>query len=158
MDHFRMDKQTFDGLYDICKPYLSTKIKYHKEILAVTLDWLVRAASCGDQEPTFRLACSTVRCYRRAGLHAIIRALLNSIIVPRAASVSFTETFPFFDQTVAAIDGIHVPIVVAAADMECLRNRKGWTSTNFLIAADWEMHIVPSYILGLKGQLMNQWF
>ncbi|OWY93008.1 hypothetical protein PHMEG_00037746 [Phytophthora megakarya] len=70
-----MDKQAIDDLYDACKLYLSTKIKYHKAVLTVTLDWLGKAASCRDQVTKFRIAFSTVHRYRRVGLHAIIRAL-----------------------------------------------------------------------------------
>ena len=140
-----MDKQAFDDLYEVCKPYLSSKIKYHEEVLAVTLDWLGRAASCRDQETKFRMAFSTVHRYRRVGLYAIIRALSNNVSVPRAVPVSFAEVFLYFDQAVAAIDGVHVPIVVAATDTERFRNRKGWTSTNVMIASDWEMNIAFIY-------------
>eukprot|EP00644_Phytophthora_capsici_P007053 jgi/Phyca11/112690/e_gw1.22.606.1 len=49
-DHFRMDKEAFDKLFDDCDCYISAKIKYRKEVVAVTLDWLGRASSCRDQE------------------------------------------------------------------------------------------------------------
>jgi hypothetical protein len=97
------------------------------------LDWLGRGASCRDQEVKFKTAFSTIHRYRRIGIYAVIKTLSNNIDMPRIVPTWFAENFPYFDQAVAAIDGVHVPVIVTK-DGERFRNRKGWPSTNVLIA------------------------
>ncbi|GMF46431.1 unnamed protein product [Phytophthora fragariaefolia] len=107
-DHFRMDRDAFDALYDSFK---------------------------------FKMAFSTIHRYRRIGLHAVIKTLSHSIDMPRTVSTWFAEAFPYFDQAVGAINGVHIPVVVATQGGERFRNRKGWPYTNVLIASDREMNI-----------------
>ncbi|ETK70949.1 hypothetical protein F441_10440 [Phytophthora nicotianae CJ01A1] len=59
--------------------------------------------------------------------------------------MDFVGAFPYFDQALVAIDGVHVPIVVSAEDTERFRNRKGWISTNVLIASDWQLKVAYIY-------------
>ncbi|KAE9229268.1 hypothetical protein PF005_g3943 [Phytophthora fragariae] len=136
-DHFRMDKELYDILFEACDRFISRKIKYRREVIAVTLDWLGRAATCRDQETKFEMAFSTVHRYRRAGLYAILRGLAGIIDLPSAVPAEFVHKFPYFDQAVVAIGGVHVPVMVSVEDAERFRNRKGWTSTNVLIVSDW---------------------
>ncbi|OWZ23792.1 hypothetical protein PHMEG_0001247 [Phytophthora megakarya] len=113
-----MEKQVYDLLYDACEAFIPLKIAYRREVLAVTLDWLGRAATCRDQETKFTLVYSTVHCYRRVGLYAIIQALAGSIQMPTKVPAEFVSVFPYFDRALAAIDGVHVPVMVAAEDAE----------------------------------------
>ncbi|KAF4133838.1 DDE superfamily endonuclease [Phytophthora infestans] len=144
-DHFRMDTRVYDSLFDACAPFISNKIKYHREVLAVTLYWLGRAASCRDQVVKFGLAYSTAHKYRHYGLYAIISALHDIIQLPTTVPTDFVRDFPYFDQALVAIDGVHVPIAMSAEDTERCRNRKGWVSTNVLIASDWQLNAAYIY-------------
>ncbi|KAG7386525.1 hypothetical protein PHYPSEUDO_015535 [Phytophthora pseudosyringae] len=134
-EHCRMDKALYDILFDACEDYIPRKIKYRREVVAVTLDWLGRAATCRDQETKFEMALSTVHRYRRVGLYAILRGLAGIIGFPSSVPTEFVQKFPYFDQDVGAIDGVHVPVMVSVEDAERFRNRKGWTSTNVLIVS-----------------------
>ncbi|KAE9075851.1 hypothetical protein PF006_g28247, partial [Phytophthora fragariae] len=125
--------------------FISRKIKYRREVIAVTLDWLGRAGTCRDQETKFEMAFSTVHRYRRAGLYAILRGLAGIIDLPSAVPEEFVQKFPYFDQAVVAIDGVHVPVMVSVEDAEIFRNRKGWTSTNVLIVSDWQVNVAFIY-------------
>ncbi|GMF53665.1 unnamed protein product [Phytophthora fragariaefolia] len=87
------------------------------------------------------MAFSTLHRYRRVGLHAFIKTLSHCIVMPRIVPTWFAEAFPYFDQAVGTIDGAHIHVVVATQGGERFRNRKGWPSTNVLIASDWEMNI-----------------
>ncbi|GMF50963.1 unnamed protein product [Phytophthora fragariaefolia] len=112
------------------------------------LAWTCRYLSRpGDQ---VSLAYSTVHRYRRVGFYAIIQALADNISIPSTVPTQFIESFPCFDQALAATDGVHVPIIVAAKDAERFRNRKGWTSTNVIIASDWQLKVVFIYP-GVEG-------
>ncbi|RLN89834.1 hypothetical protein BBJ28_00024260 [Nothophytophthora sp. Chile5] len=149
-DHFRMKADDFDALYELCKPLIPTKIEHPREVIAVTLDWLGRGASCRDQELKFSLAYSTIHRYRRVGLYAVVTALHYMVKMPSAVPDDFVSRFPYFEQAIAAIDGVHIPVVVTRSDAERFRNRKGWTSTNVLIASDWSMNVAFLYV-GAEG-------
>ena len=132
-----MDKAVFDALFDLCVPFIPANVRRPREVLAITLDWLGRGATCRDQEAKFDVAFSTAHRYRMIGLHAIVRVLGPTIKLPSTVPTDFTTKHPYFDQAIAAaIDGVHVPVVVASADAERFRNRKEWKSTNVLIASD----------------------
>jgi hypothetical protein len=94
-DHFRMDKALYDILFDACEDYIPRKIKYRREVVAVTLDWLGREATCRDQETKFEMAFSTVHRYRRIGLYAILRGLAGIISFPNSAPTEFVQKFPY---------------------------------------------------------------
>ncbi|GMF20621.1 unnamed protein product [Phytophthora fragariaefolia] len=113
--------------------------------MAVTLYWLGRSASCRDHETKFDLAYSTGRRYRRLGLFAIIKGLADTIRLPTVVPHEFMVAFPSFDQAIAAIDGVHVPVMVSTEDADRFWNRKGWASTNVLIASDWQLNIAFIY-------------
>ncbi|OWZ18830.1 hypothetical protein PHMEG_0007016 [Phytophthora megakarya] len=89
-----MEKQVYDLLYDACEAFILLKIAYRREMLAVTLDWLGRAATCRGQETKFTLAYSTVHCYRRVGLYAIIQALAGSIQMATNVPAGFVSAVP----------------------------------------------------------------
>jgi len=141
-DHCRTDRDAYDAL---CEPLIPAKTKYRREVLAVLLDWFGRGAMCRDQELKFKTAFATIHRYRRIGLHAVIKTLSNNIDMPRTVPTWFADNFSYFDQAVAAVDGVHVPVIVATKDGERFRNRKAWPSTNVLIASEWEMSIGFTY-------------
>jgi hypothetical protein len=95
-DHFRMDKDAYDALYDLCEPLIPAKTKYRREVLAALLDWLGRGASCRDREVKFKTAFSMIHRYRRIGLHTVIKTLSNNIDMPRTVPTWFAENFPIF--------------------------------------------------------------
>lgn len=84
-DHCRMDPVVFDALFGLCAPRFPPKVKYLREVIGVTLDWLSFATSCRDQEATFGLAFVTVHKYRMLGLNAIVKSLASPITPPDVA-------------------------------------------------------------------------
>ncbi|KAG7375635.1 hypothetical protein PHYPSEUDO_000405 [Phytophthora pseudosyringae] len=84
-DHFGMDKALYDILFDACEDYIPIKIKYRREVVAVTLDWL------RHQETKFEMAFSTVHRYRRVGLYAILRGLAGIIGFPSSVPTEFVK-------------------------------------------------------------------
>ncbi|TYZ62217.1 hypothetical protein PybrP1_007233 [[Pythium] brassicae (nom. inval.)] len=149
-NHFRMGKAAFDTLCRLCSPRLRLRTQCSKEVFAVTLDWLGRAASVRDQEAKFNMAYSTVHRFRRHGLHAIVKVLGAGIRLPQTTAPEFAATRPFFEGAVVAIEWAHFPITVAREGSEHFRNRKGWTSTNVLIVADWRANVGGLFV-GAEG-------
>jgi hypothetical protein len=146
-DIFRCKQETFDKLFVTVQPFLKKK---EKIALGVFLNWLGTASSCRDQETKFHVPYATIHRLRKDALHAVLLALKSSMEIPSSSSMSLLSKFPYFDQAICAIDGVHIPVVVAKSDQEAWRNRKGWISTNTLIAVTWDTRIV--YIFpGIEG-------
>ncbi|KAF4143324.1 DDE superfamily endonuclease [Phytophthora infestans] len=149
-DHFRMSRSSFDVLFDRCARFFPETIRDQREALGVTLDWLGSALACRKQQICFDLSYSTVHKYRMLGLTAILRGLGDLMVLPTRVPSKFKTKFPYFDQAIFAIDGAHFPITVARADCARFRNRKGWISTNVLVASDWSMRVCFAYV-GAEG-------
>ncbi|KAJ0392159.1 hypothetical protein P43SY_011317 [Pythium insidiosum] len=112
-------------------------LRDRKKSLGATLDWLCSAPSCHKQELNFDISFSTVHKYRMAGIKAVVRAL-QDLKFPSKVSSSLKSKCPYFDKALCTIDGDHFPLTVSKDDAERFRNRKGWISTNILIASDWK--------------------
>jgi hypothetical protein len=83
-------------------------------------------------------------------MRVILRALRHTVRLPRSAPRDFALKFPYFDQGICAIDGVHITLIVVAADADRFRSRKGTTSTNVLAASDWGMRVCYAYV-GVEG-------
>ncbi|GMF44455.1 unnamed protein product [Phytophthora fragariaefolia] len=150
-----MDRDAFDALYDSCMELIPPKTKYHREVLAVLLDWLGRGASCRGQEIKFKMAFSTIHRYRRVDLHAVIKTLSHSIVMPRTVPTWFAEAFTYFDQAVGAINGVHIPVVVATQDRERFETGRGSTAH----IADAGYALQPQALTPYRGVLyhLKEW-
>lgn len=103
-DHFRLDVEAFDALFEQCREHITLSVKDPREILAVTLNWIGAAATCRTQEVLFNLAYSTIHRYRLHGVYAIVNSLQDVIAMPVGVPDDFKQRNPYFDQALCAIE------------------------------------------------------
>jgi hypothetical protein len=163
-ENFRLDKDHFDRLLELCEPHIDDAVRSKRELLAVTLHWLGTGSVVRQQETKFQLAYSTCREYRIQGIAAITAALAHTIRIPTQVPPVFAQKFPHFDQALGAIDGTHIEVTVASDDANEFRSRKTTITTNVLIFCDWNLNICfahagaegsahDSLVLALSGLL-----
>ncbi|KIK13049.1 hypothetical protein PISMIDRAFT_18263 [Pisolithus microcarpus 441] len=65
-----------------------------------------------------------------------------------------TKFFPFFEDMIGAIDGMHIACNPAADERDASRNRKGFTSQNCLVCCDFDLFF--TYVLsGWEGSMAD---
>ncbi|KAJ8577787.1 hypothetical protein ON010_g1419 [Phytophthora cinnamomi] len=121
-----------------------------RELLAVTLNWMTTGSAVRVQEKNFKIAYATCQKYRVLGMKVGISALQHLIRVPTSVSPEFASSLPHFNQALCAIVGVHFQLMVAEEDADRFRSRKGTTSTNVLIASDWNLQVSYVYA-GVEG-------
>jgi hypothetical protein len=83
------------------------------------------------------------------GLKAILLGLRSHMKLPTTVPSS-SSTSTRISTKRCAINGAHFPNMVSASDTEKFRNRKGWVSTNVLVASDWDMCVCYAFA-GAEG-------
>ncbi|KAE8958687.1 hypothetical protein PR002_g30789, partial [Phytophthora rubi] len=149
-DNYRVSHHVFDSLVEICDAQITEPVRSKRELLGVTLDWLATGSSVRAQEDKFKIAYSTCHKYRTLGMMAIIGSLQHLISLPSEVCPEFALRCPHFNQALCAIDGVHFQLQVAEEDASPFRSRKGTTTTNVLIASDWNLQVAFVYA-GMEG-------
>jgi hypothetical protein len=145
---FRMRRSVFTMLHDILVQKYgleSTSQMSSKESLALFL-WMVGAPESNSQAADrFERSPSTVSNKFHDVLDCVDRMAADYI---RPNDPTFTQVhekltqsrfWPHFKDAIGAIDGSHIPVIVAEKDKVKYTNRKGYTSQNVLAICDFDM-------------------
>ncbi|CAK4683067.1 unnamed protein product [Aphanomyces euteiches] len=144
-DNFRIPKPAIDLLVELCVSKVTQRMDPHTVVL-VTLQYLATGSTVRLQEQIFqRQSFGHLGIYRRIGLKAILNGLVKNGFYAhaahdedhvRASSAAFYSQHPLLGKCLGAIDGTHIPLVVAADMVDRFRNRKGETSTSVMGVVD----------------------
>ncbi|KAM0868725.1 hypothetical protein ACQ4PT_041141 [Festuca glaucescens] len=145
---FRMRRSVFTMLHDtLVRDYglQSTSQMSSKESLALFL-WMLGAPESNSQAADrFERSVSTISNKFHHVLDCVDR-MAGDYKVPN--DPTFTQVhdklrnprfWPFFKDAIGAIDGTHIPVIVAEKDKIKYTNRKGYTSQNVLAICDFDM-------------------
>jgi hypothetical protein len=123
----------------------STSQMSSKESLALFL-WMLGAPESNSQAvDRFERSVSTISKKFHEVLDCVDRMAGDYI---RPNDLTFTEVhdklkqprfWPHFKDAIGAIDGTHIPVIVAEVDKIKYTNRKGYTSQNVLAICDFDM-------------------
>jgi hypothetical protein len=145
---FRMRRSVFTMLHDtLVADYglKSTSQMSSKESLALFL-WMLGAPESNSQAADrFERSVSTISKKFHEVLDCVDRMAGDYI---RPNDPTFTEVhdklkqprfWPHFKDAIGAIDGTHIPVIVAEKDKIKYTNRKGYTSQNVLAICDFDL-------------------
>ncbi|KAL0925637.1 hypothetical protein M5K25_004002 [Dendrobium thyrsiflorum] len=159
---FRLPPDAFVSLTNllVSRGHLrNTKNMLAAEQLGIFLRGVAHAHNYRQLCEFFQHSLETVSRYFNMVLHALISFADEFINLPQGDVEchpfvrSNAQLYPYFKNTIGAIDGTHITVVVNNNLQNRYRNRKGFTSQNVMVAVSFDRQFV--YLVGWEGSTAN---
>lgn len=157
LDNFRMDKNIF---YKLCGILQGKDLLHHTnrikvdEQLAIFMYIIGHNQRIREVQELFRYSGETISRYFNSVLNAIVAISLDLFEdpgpgIPREIRED-PRFYPYFQDCVGAVDGIHFPVTVGVDELEPFRNKNGVNSQIVLAACSFDLQF--QYVLaGWEG-------
>ncbi|KAF5469174.1 hypothetical protein F2P56_013267 [Juglans regia] len=142
LENFRMDKHVFYKLCDIlqAKGLLrhTNRIKIEEQ-LAIFMFIIGHNLRTRAVQELFRYSGETISRHFNNVLNAIMAISLDFFQPPGSEILEDPRFYPYFQDCVGAVDGIHIPVMVGVDEQGPFRNKNGMLSQNVLAACSFDL-------------------